>query len=52
MNISVRPEDLLFIDIETVPLYSREEDVPEVELALWKKKEGLNKQRLEDKNFT
>lgn len=48
MNIAVRPEDLLFIDIETVPLFSSEQDVPEVELALWKKKENLLNQRREN----
>lgn len=38
MSSTVHPEDILFIDIETVPAYADISKVPEPERALWEKK--------------
>jgi hypothetical protein len=38
MSSTIHPEDIIFIDIETVPAYADISEVPEFERALWEKK--------------
>lgn len=38
MSSTIHPEDIIFIDIETVPAYADVSEVPEFERALWEKK--------------